>query len=151
YNTIEKLSGLLAEQGTVYSPNVLVKLREGGDGRPLFLIHSGQGDVASYGLLVRRLSGRPIYGFQSPGMMGESWPLSDLRAMAERFLREILIRDPAGPYLLAATCMGGMVAFEIAQMLVRQGKTVNFLGLIDVPFPFPKTWKKPLWKRVYYT
>jgi amino acid adenylation domain-containing protein len=151
HNTIEKLSGLLVAQGTVYSPNVLVKLRENGAGSPLFLIHSGQGDVASYGLLVRRLTGRPIYGLQSPGMMGESWPLTDVRAMARLYLREILEQEPAGPFLLAATCMGGMVALEVAQMLVQQGKTVSFLGLMDVPFPLPKTWRKPLWKKVYYT
>jgi amino acid adenylation domain-containing protein len=150
YNTIEKLSDLLASRGDVYSPNVLVKLREGGQGRPLFLIHSAYGDVASYGLLARRLTGRPVYGLQSVGLHGESWPLTDLPAMARRYLPEILSQDPAGPYLLAGTCMGGMVAFELAQMLVQQGKTVGFLGLLDSQFPLPKSWQKPLWKKAYY-
>jgi thioesterase domain-containing protein len=151
YNTIEKLSDLLASRGVAYSPNVLVKLREGGSGRPLFLVHSAHGDVASYGLLARRLNGRPVYGLQSVGLHGESWPLTDLPAMARRYLREILSTDPTGPYLLAGTCIGGMVAFELAQLLVQQGKAVSFLGLLDAPFPLPKTWGQPSWKKVYYT
>jgi amino acid adenylation domain-containing protein len=150
YNTIEKLSGLLAGQGVGYSQNILVKLREGSSGRPLFLIHSAHGDVASYGLLARRLTGSPVYGLQSVGLRGESWPLTDLSAMARRYLQEILAQDPTGPYMLAGTCMGGMVAFELAQMLVRQGKTVSFLGLLDAGLPLPKTWQKPWWHKIYY-
>ena len=150
YNTIEKLSNLLMSRGAAYSPNVLVKLREEGSGRPLFLIHSALGDVTSYNLLARRLSGRPVYGLQSMGLHGESWPLTDLPSMARRYLPEILSRDPTGPYMLAGTCMGGMVAFELAQMLVQQGKKVGFLGLLDAQFPLSKSWNKPLWKKAYY-
>lgn len=150
YNTIEKLSDLLTSRRAAYSPNVLVTLREGGQGRPLFLIHSAWGDVASYGLLARRLPGSSIYGLQSVGLHGESWPLTDLPSMARRYLPEILSCDPTGPYKLAGTCMGGMVAFELAQILVQQGKKVSFLGLLDTQYPFPKSWKKPLWKKAYY-
>jgi amino acid adenylation domain-containing protein len=150
YNTIEKLSALLANRGVMSSPGVLVKLRDG-HGRPLFLIHSGQGDVASYGLLARRLPARPIFGLQSPGLQGESWPLPDVPAMARRYLPKILSQDPTGPYFLAGTCMGGMVAYELAQMLIRQGKTVAFLGLLDAPYPLPKTWQEPLPDKIYYT
>lgn len=150
HNTIEKLSGLLSSRGAGYSQNVLVKLREGGPGRPLFLIHSAVGDVASYGLLTRRLEGRPIYGLQSVGLNGESWPMTNLPAMARRYLPEILSQDPTGPYFLAGTCMGGMVALELAQMLVQQGKTVSFLGLLDVLFPLPKWWQMSWWKKAYY-
>jgi thioesterase domain-containing protein/acyl carrier protein len=148
HSTIEKLSELLASQGAVPS-GVLVKLREGGQGRPLFLIHSGQGDLASYGLLTRRLPGRPIFGLQSVGLHGESWPLTDMRAMAQRYLLEILKHDPTGPYLLAGTCMGGVIAFELAQMLTNQGKAVSFLGLMDTMFPLPKTFGKPWLSKGY--
>jgi thioesterase domain-containing protein/acyl carrier protein len=149
HNTIEKLSVLLANRAETFSPGVLIKLKESGHGRPLFLIHSGKGDVASYGLLARRLKDRPIYGLQSIGLHGESWPLTNLRAMAGRYLTEIISKDPTGPYLLAGTCMGGMIAFELAQMLVLKGKTVSFLGLMDTGFPLPKTWRKPWTEKAY--
>ena len=48
--------------------------------------------------------------------------------------------DPTGPYLLGATCMGGLVAFEMAQRLVREGKPVALLALLDVRYPL-KSWQ----------
>lgn len=149
HSTIERLAGLVAGYVVIPSPSPLVTLRAADAGRPLFLVHSGQGEVTSYGLLVRRLPGRPIFGLQSVGLQGEGWPLMSIRAMAERYLREIVAKDPTGPYLLGATCMGGMVAFEMAQMLVRQGRKVGLLALFDVPCPLPK-WQHHDWvERLY--
>ncbi len=149
HSTVEKLAAVIAGHVVILSPSPLVLLRDAKGGRPLFLIHSGQGDVASYGLLVRRLPGRPIYGLQSVGLQGEAWPLMSIQAMAQRYLREIVAKDPIGPYLLGATCMGGMVAFEIAQMLVRQNRKVGLLALFDVPYPLPK-WRHHEWIERWY-
>lgn len=115
------------------SSRPLVMLREGNGERPFFLVHSGQGDVVTYGLLVRLLKERPVYGLQAPGVHGESWPLMDVSAMATHYLAEIITKDETGPYLLAATCMGGMVAFEIACRLTQMGRSVGLLALMDVP------------------
>ena len=86
HSTIERLAGLVAGHVVIPSPSPLVTLRTADTGRPLFLVHSGQGEVTSYGLLVRRLAGRPIYGLQSVGLQGEGWPLMSIRAMARRYL-----------------------------------------------------------------
>jgi amino acid adenylation domain-containing protein len=135
HSTIERLAALLENHSLIRSSGPLVKLRDGDGGRPLFLIHSGQGDVASYGLLARRLKDRPVYGLQCVALQGECWPLTSVPAMARRYLPEILAANTTGPYLLAGACMGGLVAFELAQMLVRQGKEVGLLGLLDSHFP----------------
>jgi amino acid adenylation domain-containing protein len=149
HSTLERLAELVAGYVVIPSPSPLVPLRKADAGRPLFLVHSGQGDVTSYGLLVRRLQGRPIYGLQSVGLQGEGWPLMSVEAMARHYLREIVAQDPTGPYLLGATCMGGMVAFEMAQMLVRQNRPVGLLALFDVPYPLP-AWQHPDWiERLY--
>jgi acetoacetyl-CoA synthetase len=149
HSTVEQLAGLLVDHAVIPSPGPLVQRREGAGGRPLFLIHSGQGDVASYGLLTRRLPGRPIYGLQSIGLQGESWPLMSVPAMARRYLPEIIAKDPTGPYLIAGTCMGGMVALELAQILVQQGKKIGLLGLLDSQFPQSKSRLQPWPKRIY--
>jgi amino acid adenylation domain-containing protein len=148
FSTIEKLSTLLADRAIRRSASPLIKLCDGG-GRPLFLIHSGQGDLATYGLLTRRLSGRLVYGLQSVGLQGESWPLKNVPAMARRYLREILAQDPTGPYLLAGTCMGGMIAFELAQMLLQQGKKVQFLGLIETKLPLQPNEDLKGYRKIY--
>jgi acyl carrier protein len=149
YSTVERLAALIAGQVMIPSPSPLVTLRRAGGGRPLFFIHSGQGELTTYIPLARRLTPRPVYGLQSVGLQGECWPLTSVRAMARRFLPEILATDPAGPYLLAATCMGGLVAFELAQMLVRQGRKVALLGLMDTHFPLPLTRHEPAWRKIY--
>jgi thioesterase domain-containing protein len=70
-------------------------------------------------------------------------------AMARRYLPEIISKDPTGPYLLGGTCMGGMVAFELAQMLVRQGREVALLAMLDVRHPL-KSWQHhQLKERIY--
>jgi len=144
HSTIEKLAPLLSPSIAVASPRPLVTLRNASQGRPLFLIHSGLGEVVTYGLLARKLSARPIYGLQAPGVQGESWPLLSIPKMADRYLPEILERDPTGPYLLGGTCMGGMVAFELAQRLVRLGRHVSLLALIDSPAA-PYTGRRARW------
>ena len=149
HSTIEKLAPLLSPSIAVSSPSPLVTLRTAASDRPLFLVHSGQGEVVTYGLLVRKLSARPIYGLQAPGMQGECWPLLSIPKMADRYLPEILERDPTGPYLLGGTCMGGMVAFELAQRLARMGRRVGLLALIDSPAA-PSTGRRALWHEQFF-
>jgi amino acid adenylation domain-containing protein len=146
-STIEKLAPLLSDSVAIPSPRPLVTLRAAEHGRPLFLVHSGQGEVVTYGLMVRRLSERPVYGLQAPGIQGENWPLMSIPQMADRYLPEVLECDPTGPYLLAGTCMGGMVAFELAQRLVRMGRRVGLLALIDSPTA-PFSGRRAIWHEV---
>lgn len=149
HSTIEHLAAVLAGHVVFSSSSPLVPLRTADTGRPLFLVHSGQGDVVTYGQLARRLPDRPIYGLQSVGLHGESWPLLSVPAMARRYLPEILAKDPTGPYLLSGTCMGGLVAFELAQMLVRQGRKVGLLALLDVRHPRPSWQHHEVVERLY--
>ena len=149
HSTIENLAVLLADYAILPTAGPLVKLHEETGGRPLFLIHNGQGDAAAYGLLARRLPGRPIYGLQSIGLQGESWPLMSVAAMARRYLPEIIAKDPTGPYLLAGACMGGLVALELAQLLAQQNRPVGLLALIDTLHPIQRR-QLPGWKEKLY-
>jgi thioesterase domain-containing protein len=51
--------------------------------------------------------------------------------MAARYLAEVRRVQPEGPYLLVGWSMGGVVAFEMAQQLRRDGQEVALLALID--------------------
>ena len=73
----------------------------------------------------------PFYGLQARGLDGGSDYLTTTEAMAESYLREIRELQPEGPYYLGGFCMGGQVAVEIAQRLVREGQQVNLLFVID--------------------
>jgi thioesterase domain-containing protein len=116
-----------------FSP--LVTLAEGGPGRPLFLVHPVGGNVLCYGDLARRLAGRrPVYGLQARGL-GEEEPERRVEEMAATYLEALRAVQPEGPYLLGGWSIGGVLAWEMAQQLRRQGSAVDLLALLDSVVP----------------
>ena len=74
---------------------------------------------------------QPIYGLQPQGLDGKQAPLTRIEDMAARYIKEIQVIQPEGPYFLAGYCMGGTIAFEMAQQLSGQGQRVDLLALLD--------------------
>lgn len=110
----------------------LVRLRAG-DPRlsPLFFVHAIGGNVLGYRELADRLGDHPVYALQSIGLSGQRNPDSTIEAMAGRYLSEIRKVQPGGPYVLGGYSAGGLVAFEMAQQLLRMGETVDTVLLFD--------------------
>ena len=78
---------------------------------------------------------QPIYGIQSQGLDGVQLPLIQIEAMAAKYINEIQIVQPDGPYLLVGYSFGGLIAFEIACQLESRGEKVNLLALLDTESP----------------
>lgn len=129
------LAAALARQIVTPSGTPLVRLHDAPSGRPLFLVHDGHGDVTAFVHLARRLPERPVYALQSLGLNGQCWPYTNIPAMARRYLEEVTKVDRTGPYLIAGMCVGGLVAFEMAQQLRRQGRPVALIALLGTPAP----------------
>lgn len=144
HSTIESLSALVAARALRPATGPLVVLRAANAGRPFFLVHGAEGDLALYGQLVRRLPERPIYGFQCPGLDGECDPVLGIPKLAEIYLARLVERDPTGPYLLGGTRMGAWVAFEMAHQLARQGKPASLVAMFDFYLPRPRRVVDPL-------
>jgi amino acid adenylation domain-containing protein len=130
------LAGLAREiQAERHLPNAwksLVSIQPGGSRPPLFCIHGGGGNVLLYRGLARHLGkDQPFYGLQSLGLDGRSQILTTIEEMAASYLKEIRGVSPSGPYFLGGYCLGGLVAYEIAQRLLAQGQTVALLALFD--------------------
>jgi thioesterase domain-containing protein len=53
--------------------------------------------------------------------------------MAADRLPSILSAQPEGPYRLGGYCAGGLVAFEVARLLVASGRKVELVAMIDPP------------------
>jgi thioesterase domain-containing protein len=51
--------------------------------------------------------------------------------MAAVYVKEIRRVQPHGPYFIAGYCMGGTVAFEVAQQLHELGEPIALLALFD--------------------
>jgi amino acid adenylation domain-containing protein len=128
--TVEALARLLRQVPAPFSP--LVPIQRGGEGRPLFCVHPIGGNVLCYAELSRLLGPeQPFYALQAQGLDGQQAPLESIEAMAALYVEAIRTVQPHGPYQLGGWSLGGVVAFEMARQLQRQGETVELLALID--------------------
>jgi GT2 family glycosyltransferase/thioesterase domain-containing protein len=133
--------GLLAavEQKGDGQRSCLVRLTQQDGERCVFLIHDGEGDVLLYRNLAMRLpSDVAVYGVVPFAERGLPMVHTSVPAMAAHYLREIRTRQPRGPYYLGGLCAGGVIAYEIARRLVRQGERVALLALMDASAPQAK-------------
>jgi thioesterase domain-containing protein len=95
-------------------------------------MHGAGGTVLMYRDLARHLGDdQPFYGLQSQGLDGSCPPLTDVREMAAVYVKEIRRVQPHGPYFIAGYCMGGTVAFEVAQQLRELGEPIALLAMFD--------------------
>jgi len=123
--TIEKLAALI-ESGTQQRSAVsLVPIQPLGSRTPIFCVHGGAGTILHLQPIAKRLGAeQPFYGFQIAGLYGHAAPPLTVEGMAEQYVREMRSVRPAGPYVLAGYCFGGMVAYEMAVRLRRAGEHV---------------------------
>ena len=114
----------------------LVPIQPSGSKRPLFLVHGAEGNVLLYRQLTRHLKAdQPVYGLQSQGLSGDGPLDSTIEEMAEHYVREIVAVQPQGPYALGGYCLGGVIAYEIAQQLIAAGKQAEIVIMLDTYNP----------------
>jgi thioesterase domain-containing protein len=117
-----------ATRTEAFNPLVLL---QSGRGLPFFCVHGAGGNVLNFRDIARRLgTDQTFYGLQAQGVEG-SRPLESVEAMAELYLPHILRAHPQGPFLIGGYSGGGVVAYELAQQLVRAGHKVPLLVLLD--------------------
>jgi len=110
----------------------LIEIQPEGSKRPFFCVHPIGGHVYCYADLARYLGvDQPFYGLQSIGLRGEREPHNRIADMAAEYVKAVQAVQPQGPYLLGGYSFGSLVAFEMAQQLLRQGQTVARLALFD--------------------
>jgi thioesterase domain-containing protein len=128
------------EQGAPSSSPAVVTLQPNGTVPPLFLVHTGDGNVMGYVALLRHLGGdQPVYGLRDLGA-DPARPIGEVAAEHVAAIRSV---QPAGPYYLAGWCYGGAVAFEMALQLQARGEQVAFVGLMDTLAPdFSRSWPR---------
>ena len=134
--TIEKLATIWRDQPDAISWSSLVPIQTSGSKLPFFCIAGGGGNVLYFYHLARHLgSDQPFYALQAVGLDGESEPLTRVEDMAAHYIEGIKSVQPKGPYLLGGHSFGGIVAFETAQQLQKQGHEVALLAILDMGAP----------------
>ncbi|MFN2632116.1 MAG: amino acid adenylation domain-containing protein [Thermoanaerobaculia bacterium] len=138
--TIEQLAGILRQEGWKPSWTSLVPIQPRGSRVPLYCIHAGGGNVLFYMDLARRLGpDQPVYGLQVQGLDGVSPRAERVEDMAAHYIKEIRELQSRGPYHIAGSSYGGIIAFEMAQQLQKQGHQMGILAVFDTWGPdYPK-------------
>jgi len=130
--TIKRLTKVIRASDSSRSRYSLVAIQPNGVRPPLFCIHGESGNLLMYRSLARYLGpDQPVYGLQPQGLDGKQAPLTTIEDMAARYIKEIQVIQPEGPYFLAGYCMGGTIAFDMAQQLSQRGQRVDLLALLD--------------------
>ncbi|MFB2772383.1 amino acid adenylation domain-containing protein [Pelatocladus sp. BLCC-F211] len=129
--TIEKIAPIVSQPFRESSNSPLVAINSSGSKIPFFCIHGAGGGINHYINLSRRLGENyPFYALEhNPNQ--EEPEIITVEETANYYLQEIRKVQPKGPYLLGGHCYGGVLAFEMAQQLQREGETVDLLVVID--------------------
>ena len=121
----------------------LVVIQSEGVEKPVFLIASGMEGEAGLAPFARIASlmklKRPIYGMR-PQLDRTQKLHPSVHAMAADYIDEMRIHQPEGPYYLVGDCIGGIVAFEMAQQLHARGNEVGALVLLDTMLGNAQKW-----------
>lgn len=126
--TIEALARTI-DDSMKPTKTLVVGLQSRGSKRPLFLIHAGGGYVFFYRALAYCLGqDRPVYAVRAETISdGNGRPFGGSRSIEElaaRYIAEIKTVQPKGPYSLGGACLGGVIAFEMAQQLRSHGEEI---------------------------
>ena len=138
--SIEEMASAMMQDSLEFGGS-LVTIKTGGPRPPVFFVPGVGGSALGFGELARLLkTDQPVFCLQSLGLDGNQDPLDRIEDIGRHFVGEIRKIQPIGPYHLIGFCMGGAVAFEIAQRLIAEEQRVETLALIDTfPPDYPAT------------
>jgi thioesterase domain-containing protein len=86
---------------------------------------------------------QPLYALEHQSQDGQPARYTRVETIAAHYLEQIRSVQPHGPYFLGGYSFGGILAFEIAQRLSRDGEEIRLLFMIDSHFPGPSRVERP--------
>jgi thioesterase domain-containing protein/acyl carrier protein len=129
--TLAALAEMIARHD-VPSHDIVVPIQPHGDAPPVFAIPGAGGNVLSLRPLIRVLGEQqPLFAFQPVGIDGSKPPLESVEQAARANIAALKRVQPAGPYSFIGHSYGGVVAYEMARVLMEEGEEVSSLVLLD--------------------
>ncbi|MBW7967053.1 non-ribosomal peptide synthetase [Bradyrhizobium sp. BR 10261] len=154
--TVEELSKVIATRGLATRPPI-VELQKGNAERPVYFVYAGPDEFGLAAMLDNQ-----VFGIDMP-----PWPLQWRAAVANNRKSAFpTIEQLVAPYaaalsahlassscVLAGHSFAGIIAFEMAHQLQKQGRRVDLVMLFDTSATYPTTrevaWRKcrQIWKQ----
>jgi amino acid adenylation domain-containing protein len=88
-------------------------------------------------LIPSLLPDQPVFGFKPRWIDGGN-DYTSVEEMVRKFVAELRMVQPKGPYFLGGHCVGGIAALEVARALIREGEQVKLVILLDTQRPTRK-------------
>jgi thioesterase domain-containing protein len=107
-------------------------IRASGDRPPLFCIFPGPPGSSEFADILPE--DQPLYDFYFTKLDGAS-NFPPVEQLARTFLEELRKIQALGPYQLCGYSKAGLVAYEIARLLLSDGEDVTFLALFETWHP----------------
>jgi thioesterase domain-containing protein/acyl carrier protein len=118
------------------SSDILVPIQTQGNALPIFGVPGVGGNVLSLQPLIRALgTDQPFYGLQAVGLDGNTLPFNRVEETARANIDALKTVQRAGPYKLLGHSYGGVVAYEMARMLLAKSEEISGLILLDSVAP----------------
>jgi thioesterase domain-containing protein len=132
--TIRDQALLLRQQYSITSCVIAVQSR--GKRPPLFVVPGYGGAVTPFHALAKALGAdQPLYLVDLNSVGCEPPQSMTLESVAAQVVESMRGVQPHGPYQLAGYSLGGRIAYEIAQQLLRHGEAIDLLAMLDCGAP----------------
>jgi amino acid adenylation domain-containing protein len=116
--------------------DILIPIQGSGDARPMFAVPAAGGNVLSLQPLSKTLGAqRPFYGLGTVGLDGRTSPPDSVEETARLNIAALKTLQPRGPYSLIGHSYGGVVAYEMARILLEEDEEIASLTLLDSRAP----------------
>ena len=123
------------DKKNIYSPLIHFHLTDP-SAKNIFLIHPGGGSAIIYKELAKELQDKlNVYGVESYHLYHQDNTHTNIESLAKFYKNEIIKIDPQGPFYLGGWSLGGILAYEVAQQLLLEGKNVQSIFLLDTFLP----------------
>jgi thioesterase domain-containing protein/acyl carrier protein len=142
YSTVSAQAAHCAEESDRHAaarlPSYVVGVNLDGERPPLFLVHGANGfTLFKRDFFTTLGSEQPVYVFQAPGLDGRDTPPTTVEDFATIYAEVIRDVAPDGPWRIAASCAGALIALEICHSLTNTGEMIDKLIFIDPPVAAP--------------
>ena len=102
---------------------------------PIVLLSGGGQTPLALRPLVQRLPGCRVWTLLPRGFRTRVRPDRSVAEIADRFADALMDAHPRGDFVLAGFSFGGLVAQDLARVIVNRGGRVRLLALLDVDRP----------------
>ena len=129
--TIEHLAGEIARE-VMNESATLLRVNDAGTRPPFFYLHGDLSGGGFYSLKLSRALGADQPFYVMPPQDIRTLPAApSIEEMAAEHLKALRAIRPNGPYVIGGFCIGGLVAYELAQQIKTAGEQVEMLLIID--------------------